>query len=128
MVVHYENKTNKCIWRYSYALLGFWIFTSFFFLTTFIYFVLFEKFLECVSGNECGSRQAVTFRLLGCGYGRHAGSCLEAPGMYLTTQCQILVFGLGKINCSQGAEHLPNNVISGIAVKAQYHKVQCDAL
>jgi hypothetical protein len=53
---------------------------------------------------------------------------LEAPGMYLTTQGQILVFSLGKINRSQGAEHLPNNVISGIAVKAQYHKVQCDAL
>jgi hypothetical protein len=48
--------------------------------------------------------------------------------MYLTAQGQILVFSLGKINCSQGAEHLPNNVISGIAVKAQYHKVQCDAL
>jgi hypothetical protein len=48
--------------------------------------------------------------------------------MYLTTQGQILVFSLGKINHSQGAEHLANNVISGIAVKAEYHKVQCDAL
>ena len=55
-------------------------------------------------------------------------SYLQAPGMYLTTQGQILVFSLGKINHSQGAEHLANNVISGIAVKAEYHKVQCDAL
>jgi hypothetical protein len=43
--------------------------------------------------------------------------------MYLTTQGQVLVFSLGEVNCAQRAEHLSNNIISGIAVKTQYHEV-----
>jgi hypothetical protein len=53
---------------------------------------------------------------------------LQAPRMYLTTQSQVLVLSLGEVNCAQRAKYLSNNVISGIAVKTQYHEMQRDAL
>lgn len=53
---------------------------------------------------------------------------LEAPGMYLATESQVLVFSLRKIDSTQTAEHFPNDVISGVTIKTQNHKVQRDTL
>jgi hypothetical protein len=48
--------------------------------------------------------------------------------MYLATESQVLVFGLREINGTQTAEHFPNDVISGVAIKTQNHKVQRNTL
>jgi hypothetical protein len=48
--------------------------------------------------------------------------------MYLATESQVLVFSLWEINCAQTAEHFPNDVISGVTIKTQNHKVQRNTL
>jgi hypothetical protein len=48
--------------------------------------------------------------------------------MYLATESQVLVFSLREINCAQTAEHFSNDVISGVTIKTQNHKVQRNTL
>lgn len=53
---------------------------------------------------------------------------LEAPRLHVSSQGELLVVRLRQIHRAEGAEHLADDVVTGVPVEAEHHEVEGGAL